>query len=121
MDSSIFLDKVRLYAFHGVAEQERRVGGWFTVSVCLHYNICKALETDNVADTVSYADLFEVVKQEMAIPSQLLEHVAGRIASVILRQFTEAESVKVKVVKENPPMGACCDGAGVELEVKRDE
>ena len=114
---SIFLDNVRLYAFHGVAEQERRVGGWFSVRLRVHYNFERAMETDSVDDTISYADLFEIVKREMSLPSKLLEHVAGRIVRTVSTRFPGVERVWVKVVKENPPMGACCDGAGVEVEI----
>ena len=117
--STIFLDSVRLYAFHGVAEQERRVGGWFTVSVRVQYNICRAMETDCVGDTLSYADVLQVVKREMAVPSQLLEHVAGRMARAVIKEFPGVEAVKITIVKQNPPMGTNCDGAGVEVEVLR--
>ena len=115
--SNIFLDGVRLYAFHGVEEQERSVGAWFSVSVRVQYNISRAMETDSVDDTISYADVLQVVKREMAQTSKLLEHVAGRIARAVINEFSGVEAVKVTVVKENPPMGANCDGAGVEVEV----
>ena len=117
-NSYIFLNRVRLYAFHGVAEQERSVGAWFTVSVRIQYNISRAMETDSVDDTISYADVLQVVKREMAQMSKLLEHVAGRIARAVIAEFPGVEAVKVTVVKENPPMGANCDGAGVEVEVR---
>lgn len=118
--SFIFLNNVRLYAFHGVAGQERRVGGWFRVSVSTQYDFSKAMDTDNVEDTISYADLLQVVEREMAQPSQLLEHVAGRIARAIIDDFPAVETVRISVTKENPPMGANCDGAGVELEMRKD-
>jgi len=116
---TIFLDGIRLYAFHGVLEQERRVGGWFTVSVRVQYDFSRAIETDNVNDTLNYADVLQVVKREMEQPSQLLEHVAGRIARAVINEFPGVEAVKVTLVKQNPPMGANCDGAGVEVEVIR--
>ena len=116
-NSYIFLDSIRLYAFHGVEEQERRVGGWFTVSLRVLYDVSRAMETDSVEDTVSYAALLEVVRREMAQPSQLLEHVAGRIGKAILNEFKGVQRARITVVKQNPPMGASCDGAGVEIVV----
>lgn len=113
--SSIFLRNVRLYAYHGVMEQERRVGAWFEVSVKVGYDFAKAMETDEVSDTLSYADLLEVVKREMAVPSNLLEHVAGRIVRAIRTTFPQVYSIDLKLTKLNPPMGADCDGAGVKL------
>ena len=117
--STIFINDMRLYAFHGVMEQERRVGAWFIVSLRVHYYIYKAMESDKVGDTLSYADLADIVKKEMATPSHLLEHVAGRIANAILERFPEAQSVDLKLTKENPPMGVDCAGAGVDIRVKR--
>lgn len=109
----IFIDKARFYAYHGVMEQERRVGAEYTVSVSVYYDFGKAAETDNLDDTISYAIIFNKVKEEMAIPSRLLENVAYRIAQSIKREFPQVEHVEVEVVKCNPPMGATCQGAGV--------
>jgi dihydroneopterin aldolase len=116
-DTSIFINDLRLYAYHGVLPQERRVGGWFVVSLRVHYNITRAMETDEVADTLNYADLYGVVKAEMAVPSQLLEHVAGRIAKAVFGRFPRVLALDLSVTKENPPMGANCSGAGVELHL----
>lgn len=104
-----------MYAFHGVLPQEKQVGGWFNVSLRVHYNITRAMASDDVNDTLSYAELCEMVKQEMAQPSNLLEHIAGRIARKVLDSFPQIESLDLTVTKENPPMGANCNGAGVEL------
>lgn len=117
--SSIFIDGLRLYAFHGVMEQEQRVGADFRLDLRVHYNIYKATQTDDVAHTLSYADLLQTVRQEMAQPSKLLEHVAGRMADAIFRTYPEATAVDLKLTKLNPPMGAYCDGAGVELHCSR--
>ena len=113
--SSIFISGLRLYAFHGVLEQERRVGGEYSVDLRVHYYINKAMESDRVEDTVNYASLCDIVKQEMAQPSALLEHVAGRIAKAVFRAYPSVEGVHLKLTKLNPPMGADCDGAGVEI------
>ena len=118
--SNIFISGLRLYAFHGVMEQERKVGGDYSVDLRVHYNIYKAMETDRVEDTISYASLCDIVRCEMVLPSSLLEHVAGRIAKAIIKAFPQVESVYVRLTKLNPPMGVDCAGAGVELEVRND-
>lgn len=120
-ESSISLNDVRLYVFHGVLEQERRVGGEYSVSLRVHYNISKAMETDNVADTLNYAQLLEIVKREMAVPSNLLEHVAGRIGRTVFREFPQAEAIDLNVTKLNPPMGADCAGACVHVHLINDK
>ena len=117
--SIISLNDVRLYAFHGVMEQERRVGAEYSVDVRVHYYIKKAMESDDVADTLNYATLLDVVKREMAQPSNLLEHVAARIGRCAIEEYERITAVTVKVTKLNPPMGADSKGAAVELNLTR--
>ena len=119
--SCICIDNLRLYAFHGVMAQERSVGGSFLLSLRVHYNIKCAMETDNVADTLNYAELYELICCEMAEPSQLLEHVAGRIGRAVFARFPQATALDLKLVKENPPIGADCAGAGVEVHLINDK
>ncbi len=117
VQSSIFIRNLRLYAFHGVLPQERRTGGWYTVSLHVHYDVSKAMSTDNVDDTLNYAELCSLVRREMAQPSSLLEHVASRIAQSVFNSFPDTLSIDLTLTKENPPMGVNCQGAGVELHL----
>jgi dihydroneopterin aldolase len=48
--------------------QERKVGGWFVVSLRVHYSIAKAIESDEVVDTLNYAELCDVIRREMNVP-----------------------------------------------------
>ena len=116
--SSIQLHDMRFYAYHGVMEQERRVGGEYLVSLQVETDLSRAVLSDSVADTINYAQLYEVVRHEMAEPSQLLEHVAGRIGQRVLDRFPQVTALTVSVTKCNPPMGADSKGASVELRIK---
>ena len=78
------------------------------------FDIRRAAETDDVADTVSYADVHTAVKAEMDIPSKLLEHVCGRIINRLFHDFPQIEEITLKLAKRNPPMGADIEAAGVE-------
>ena len=121
MESFIYVNKVRVRAFHGVLPQERTVGGDYEVSLRVACDFSRAMDSDHVADTVNYAALLDVVRQEMALPSQLLEHVAGRIVRSVFRRFPLVTSVRVELTKLNPPFGMLTDGAGVELNLSREE
>lgn len=121
MDSYIFLDNLRFFARHGVGAQETLVGNEFTVSLRLRVDLQRAMRTDDVADTVSYADVFQAVKAEMDIPSRLLEHVGGRIVQRLFEEFTAVTAVGLKLAKRNPPMGADIGAAGIEVWVERNE
>ena len=114
-DGYISLRDVRFHAFHGVLPQERQVGGDFLVTVRVGYPLERAMETDNVDDTLDYSALYALVEREVAEPSNLLEHVAGRIVKAITTSFPEVTSVDLELTKLNPPMGADSEGAAVEV------
>lgn len=120
-DSYIELQDVRFHAFHGVMPQEGRVGADFLVSVRVGIALEKAMQSDDVEDTLNYAELYQLVQREMAIPSKLLEHVAGRIVKAIGKDFPDVTSIDLKLTKLNPPMGADCAGASVEIHLINDK
>ena len=71
-----------------------------SVSLRLQVDIRRAAETDDVADTVSYADVHTAVKAEMDIPSKLLEHVCGRIINRLFHDFPQIEEITLKLAKK---------------------
>ena len=117
--SNIYLDDMRFYAYHGVMEQERLVGGEYSVSLAVEADLTAAVNSDDVADTINYADLYALVEREMTVPSRLLEHVAGRIGQRAMEEYHRITTLTVKVTKLNPPMGADCKGASVEIKMRR--
>lgn len=106
--SSIELCNLTFHAHHGVLPEERLLGNTFTVDLTLEADINRAITTDDLVHTINYAEAYEVIKQEMNIPSQLLEHVCGRIGAALLHHFPTLRRVEVRVTKHNPPI----EGAG---------
>ena len=121
LQTYIRLEKLRFRALHGVLPQERTVGGDFVVTLRIGYPFEQAMETDAVGDTLDYAAVYRLVEREIALPSQLLEHVAGRIVKALLRDFPQIVSIDLWLTKVCPPMGADCEGAGVELHLINDK
>lgn len=119
MQSFIHINGIRLHARHGVLPQEQLTGNDYIIDVRVGYDITRAAESDDVKDTLNYAELFATIKEEMMKPSKLIEHVAGRIVKRLLNEHSGATSVRLSITKQNPPMGADCDGAGVEVFVER--
>ena len=121
MTSSIYIKEMRLHAYHGVLPQEREVGNDYIINLSVDYPITTACRTDEVADTMSYADAATLVRQQMAVPSNLIEHVAYRVCAALLGRFTQATAVTVDIMKVAPPMSADCCGAGVALTLTRND
>ena len=111
----IHVSGIHVYAYHGCMEEESLIGGKFIVDLEVTANLDKAIQSDNLHETVDYVRLTEVVKREMATRSKLIEHAAGRIIDAIKKQFP-VEQVKVTVKKLNPPVEAEVKQVAVTLE-----
>lgn len=116
-ESYITLSNLRFHAFHGVLPQERLVGNDYLLTLRVGYDVSRAMESDQVADTLNYAEVYQVASAEMAVPSSLLEHVAARIGGKLFERFPDITSIAIRLTKRNPPMGAYGDGASIELHL----
>ena len=117
----ILLQGLQYHAFIGVGEQEQVVGNDYVLDLRLGYPFAAAMESDVVDDTLNYADVFNVVSEVMKQPSKLLEAAAGKIIKELCARYKRLESIDLKLVKRNPPMGADCDSTGVELHLINDK
>lgn len=115
METSIELREMRFYAYHGVGEQERVVGNWFTVDLVMTAPLGLAVREDDLSATINYAEAYEVVRNEMAVPSKLLEHAAGRILRALKARFPQLTAIEVQLAKRNPPFGGDIREAAVIL------
>ncbi|MDR1120942.1 MAG: dihydroneopterin aldolase [Dysgonamonadaceae bacterium] len=113
MQSTIQLTGLEFYAFHGVTEQERTVGNTFLVDISIDADLSKSMDSDRLEDTINYAKVYTLTKKEMEIPSNLLEHVAGRILHTLLNHFSAIEKTTVAIAKKNPPIEGQVDWAKV--------
>lgn len=111
----IIIQDLEVYAFHGCKQSERNTGGQYLVSVILHCNIGNCIETDNLEDTVDYGKVIDLIRNEMQIPSNLIEHVAGRIQKKILQTFDKVSKVEVVVKKKILPLDASLNYVAVEI------
>lgn len=100
----ISLENLILRGNHGVFPQERTVGNDFQVDLKVAIPMPAGIEHDELDDTISYADLYDVLKSEFDIPSRLLEHVCLRVAKKIRQRWPLVQSGEIKIVKLTPPI-----------------
>ncbi|NDW08539.1 dihydroneopterin aldolase [Dysgonomonas sp. 520] len=115
MKTFILIENARFYAYHGVFEQENIVGNTFVVNVKIELNALSACEKDDLEGTVSYADVFGIIEQEMQVRSKLLENIGYRIIKKLKCEFKLIEKIELKISKENPPIGGQVEQASVVL------
>ncbi len=116
MKTAIHIGCVRCYAYHGVMPQERTTGNYFRVEATLYTDFSRALTSDALDDTINYAEVCQVIQEEMAIPGNLLEHVAGRIISSLQSRFPQIEGGQLVVTKEKPPIPGEVNDVSVIVE-----
>ncbi len=108
----ISLDHLRMFARIGVFEQEREVGNEFVLNIRVRIE-AECLHNDSVSDTVSYADIYDEVKDIMAMPHQLLETVAQSIGERLRKRWPEISSGEVSITKSVPPIAGFDGSASV--------
>jgi len=117
-ETFVYIENLRLYAYHGVLPQERIVGNGYVINVRVGYPWYAATASDDVRDTLNYAELADIIEKEMAIQSALLEHVAGRIEKAIVTAFPHVTSLHLDIRKIAPPIAQQTNGCGVIIEKK---
>ncbi|HET8808939.1 MAG TPA: dihydroneopterin aldolase [Flavobacteriaceae bacterium] len=116
---SITLTNIRAYSFHGCLTEEGKIGSDYRIDLTIKANLKKSAKSDNLQDTVDYVRLNQIVKEEMAIPSKLLEKVAERILSRVFKELKLVKKASVRVSKINPPLGGDVEMVSVKLTKRR--
>ena len=108
MKTMLFIDGLEVFANHGLFEEENRLG--------------KALFSDEMTDSVSYADIADVVvKMATENTFNLLERLAGEMLKNIFDSFPEIENIKLKINKPAAPVRHHFEKCGVEVKISREE
>ena len=118
-EMKIHLNGLKIYAMHGVLPQENVVGAEYTINLSLTTDFTQAAIYDDLNGTINYAQVYQLIKEEMATPTQLLENVAYRIALRLFDHFPTVSLIQLSINKQNPPMGAQCDEVGVDVTYSR--
>lgn len=109
----IDLQGLRFHAFHGLYEEEKKLGNEFEVDVVVHYTAQGDL-IRHIEDTVNYVAVYEVVKRNMSMPTPLLETLVQQIAVEIATQFPSVERISVSIRKLHPPIVSFVGSVGVK-------
>ncbi len=107
---------VEVYAYHGCMNEEAVLGGKFIVDVVLTTDFTKSAQTDELIDTIDYVRVREIIMEEMAIRSKLIEHVGYRILNSFKKDFPTLVKGRVKVRKMNAPIGGNVQEVAIVIE-----
>lgn len=116
----IYLTGISAFAFHGVYENERREGQKFSLDLILDVDLYPAGISDELTDSVDYSLIAKVAHEELVgEPCNLIEAVAERIATRILKEFESIQRVSAKLHKPDANVGIALNDIAVEIERHR--
>ncbi|NIK90911.1 dihydroneopterin aldolase [Mangrovimonas sp. CR14] len=115
----ITLQNIRVFSHHGCLKEETKIGSDYRVDLEIEADLKKSSKTDQLSDTVDYVFLNKVVREEMKIPSHLLETVAKRILQRILKEDKLVKKATVWVSKLNPPIGGDVEMVTIKMTEKK--
>jgi len=101
----ITVEGIRVFAYHGHLPEEAVLGGHFIVNVWVEADTVEVEKTDDLNYTVDYVKIIAIVKEQMAIRSNMIEHPTKRIVDAIL-PLNKVQKVTVEVEKVLPPIDA---------------
>ncbi|WP_310555297.1 dihydroneopterin aldolase [Flavobacterium sp.] len=113
---TIKLQNIRTFSYHGCLIEEAKIGSNYRIDLEIKTDLAKSALSDDLKDTVDYVLLNQIVVDEMAIRSNLLEHVARRIIGTSMQKITNLNYIKVSVSKLNPPIGGDVEAVTIEME-----
>lgn len=120
MSDKIILRGAQFHGKHGVSPEERIVGGRIIVDAEIEYDLTRAGLSDNLADTISYADVFKTIRPLVEeTESLLLEGLARKIADALFEKFP-VDALTIYVRKQPPPIRGVVESAGVEIRRTRE-
>ncbi len=117
MIDKIKISGLQLLAFCGTTEEEKKVGNKLSIDIELFLDTKKAADTDNLKDTIDYANVCETARKVARGKYNLLETLAGEIARSCLKKF-KVEEIKIKV-RKTPPIKNTLDYVEVEINRRR--
>ncbi|MBQ4102888.1 MAG: dihydroneopterin aldolase [Clostridia bacterium] len=112
----IYIKDLTLKAHHGVLPEEKENGQTFILDITITADLKKARESDNLSDTVNYAEMIGTISAVfMSEKNDLIEHAAERVADAILKKYKMVESVTVFLKKPEAPINADFGYVAIEI------
>jgi len=109
------LVNMEFYAHHGHFKEEQIIGNKFIVNFSAETDVITPGLTDDLKDALNYQELYDLISEEMAITSKLLEHVAGRILASVKITYPQVKWAQVSISKLNPPVGGKVEASRIVM------
>lgn len=109
---TVNLNNLKFTAFHGIHEEEKVLGNEYVVDASVEFHE-EVHVIDSIHRTVNYADIYNIIRERMNVPTPLLETVVMDIGNEIHNEFPQVRSITVAIRKMHPPIEGIEGTAGV--------
>ena len=116
---TIQLLNLSFYAYHGIHEEENKLGAEYEVNVSVKHQE-KKIPVLHINETIDYTSVYGLLKQHMMQSRALLETIATTFVNDVFAQFAEAEEVSITIIKKHPPIAAFEGSVAVSYTAKRE-
>ena len=121
MSDRILINRIAVFAYHGVLPEEERIGQRFYVSLDCRLDLAEAGRSDDWKKTVNYVQLAEIATRvATGRRFRIIEALAEAIATEALAASPRLDEITVRVEKPSAPVPAILDGVSVEITRRRD-
>ena len=117
--SLIRLEGLEFFAHHGYHHEEQKLGNRYTIDISMSLDVTQAAENDDLEGTVNYERVYRIIAMIMTENTKLLEHIAHKINTQVMTEFSKLNYVESVVSKHNPPLKGICKVASVTLRQDR--
>ncbi len=115
----IRMNNMIFYAHHGYYSAERELGQRFELDVELYKDLTKAIESDELEDTIDFEKVYNSINELFSTSRfSLIETVGGKICEELLDKYS-INAVKVIIRKPQVPIKGILDH--VEIEIFREK
>jgi len=122
MLTTIQIAGLQTFGYHGLFEEERRLGQKFTFDIDATLNPAATHRDDNLHGSIRYdAVVDEAVNLAGAMKYQTLEALGEAIAIGLLRRFTLIDTISVGVSKFSPPIPHTLSKVGIAVRLARSD
>lgn len=115
----IEVEGIKLFGYHGCLDEEGKIGTDYRVNVTVWGDLSRPAQTDELQDTLDYVIINRIVKEEVAIRSKLIEHVANRILDRLLAEMPPTQKAEIKLSKLYPPINGDVESVSVVMSRTR--
>lgn len=112
----IILRDLGFYGYHGVFEEEKKLGQRFFIDLECGLDLSGPANSDALGHTISYADIFDVVKATFeGKRTKLIEALGQNIVNALFESFEEINWIIIRIRKPEAPIAMVRGEAAIEL------